>query len=293
MAERGRLSRAPGRDRHGRTADAAQPARRRVDHRHGHAGPRRRADRVRSTPHAAGAGGNSDFRRYPQRQAQLGRDGTGSGRSENACQAIRAAGSDRGGRGNPAAGPIRRDARMNDLYGPSAAKDPPPSPGKPLARPRVDFRLTLCIAGALVVIVMASFQIYDILRRLDIVVETAQQSYASISRTLAEQTRSAVQAVDVVVHDTATVTQLTRLRADDPKIHERLRSRMRLMPQIGNLFVAGSDGSILATGADAAPPREWVALQPFFLAHRQRTGPALFISQAFRIEGAANWTIAL
>jgi PAS domain S-box-containing protein len=182
---------------------------------------------------------------------------------------------------------------VNDLSIARDAQDPQLQPGKRGARSRIDFRLALRIAGTLMVVVTASVQLYDILRRLDIVVETAEQSYASLSRTLAEQTRSAAQAVDVVVQDTATVLQLTRLRADDPKIHDRLRSRMRLIPHIENLFVAGSDGSVLVSGADATPPREWIALQPFFLAHRQRTDPGLFISQAFRSEGAANWTIAL
>ena len=177
---------------------------------------------------------------------------------------------------------------MNDLSTAPDAQDPQLQPGKRSAGSRIDFRLALRIAGTLMVVVTASVQLYDILRRLDIVVETAEQSYASLSRTLAEQTRSAAQAVDVVVQDTATVMQLTRLRADDPQIHERLRSRMRLMPHIENLFVAGSDGSVLATGADATLPREWVALQPFFLAHRQRTDPGLFISQAFRREGSGE-----
>jgi PAS domain S-box-containing protein len=158
---------------------------------------------------------------------------------------------------------------------------------------RIDFRLALRIAGTLMVVVTASVQLYDILRRLDIVVETAEQSYASLSRTLAEQTRSAAQAVDVVVQDSATVMQLTRLRADDPQIHERLRSRMRLIPHIENLFVAAGDGSVLATGADATLRREWVALQPFFLVHRQQSDLGLFISQAFRSEGAASRTVAL
>ncbi|MBI3530053.1 MAG: PAS domain S-box protein [Betaproteobacteria bacterium] len=182
---------------------------------------------------------------------------------------------------------------MNDLSIAPDAQDPRLQPGKPSAGSRIDFHLALRIAGTLMVVVTASVQLYDILRRLDIVVETAEQSYASLSRTLAEQTRSAAQAVDVVVQDTATVMQMTRLRADDPQIHERLRGRMRLIPHIENLFVAGRDGRVLATGADATLPREWVALQPFFLAHRQQTGSGLFISQAFRSEGAANWAIAL
>jgi len=182
---------------------------------------------------------------------------------------------------------------MSDLSSPAAVQDPQPRPDKPAARARVDFHLALRIAGALVVVVMASFQLYDILRRLDIVVETAEQSYASLARTLAEQTRSAVQAVDVVVQDTATVMQLTRLRADDPKMHERLRSRMLLIPHIGDLFVAGSDGGVLAAGADAPPPRQWVVRQPFFLVHRQQASTGLFISEAFRRDATANWTIAL
>lgn len=182
---------------------------------------------------------------------------------------------------------------MNDLSTAPDARDPQLQPGKPSAGSRIHFHLALRIAGALMVVVTASVQFYDILRRLEIVVETAEQNYASLSRTLAEQTRSAAQAVDVVVQDTATVMQLTGLRADDPQIHERLRSRMRLTPHIENLFVAGSDGSVLATGADALLLSGWIARQPFFLTHRQQTDSGLFISQAFRREGTATWTIAL
>jgi PAS domain S-box-containing protein len=182
---------------------------------------------------------------------------------------------------------------VNDLSTAPDARDPQLQPGKPSAGSRIHFHLALRIAGALMVVVTASVQFYDILRRLEIVVETAEQNYASLSRTLAEQTRSAAQAVDVVVQDTATVMQLTGLRADDPQIHERLRSRMRLTPHIENLFVAGSDGSVLATGADALLLSGWIARQPFFLTHRQQTDSGLFISQAFRREGTATWTIAL
>lgn len=182
---------------------------------------------------------------------------------------------------------------MNDLSTVPDAQDPQLQPGKPGARVRIDFHMALRIAGTLVVVVMASVQLYDIIRRLDIVVETAQQNYASLSRALAEQSRSAVQAVEVVVQDTTTVMQLTQLRADDPQGHERLRSRMQLIPQIRDLFVAGRDGRVLAAGAETPPPREWVARQTFFLVHQQQDFAGLFISEAFRREGTANWMIAL
>jgi len=165
--------------------------------------------------------------------------------------------------------------------------------GKPRAAWRVDFQLALRIAGGLMVVVMASVQLYDILRRLDIVVETAQQNYASLARTLAEQSHSAVQAVEVVVQDTATVMQLTHRRADDPHLHERLRRRMQLIPQIRELFVTGRDGSILAAGSDTPPARDWVAQQAFFLTPRDESSGGLFVSEAFRREGSGQWTIAL
>ena len=78
------------------------------------------------------------------------------------------------------------------------------SPAPPRAKKAgIDFHTGLWIACAIVVVVMASVQFYDIVRRLEIVVETAQQNYASLARSLAEQTRGALQIADVVVQDSA------------------------------------------------------------------------------------------
>ncbi|MEO8159639.1 MAG: ATP-binding protein, partial [Betaproteobacteria bacterium] len=182
---------------------------------------------------------------------------------------------------------------MNDRANPAAAGRLPALPRAPSARSRVNFKLALSAAGALVVVVMASVQVYDIMRRLEIVVETAEQSYASLARTLAEQTRGAVQAVDLVVQDTATVVQLTRHGAIDPAMNTRLRERVRLIPQIQELYVIGEDGAILAGSADAPPSQSWVVHQPFFLTHRQKSTSGPFISTAIRHEGATDSTIKL
>ena len=180
---------------------------------------------------------------------------------------------------------------MNDIV--TAVNGRRPRVGQARARRRIDFRLALRIAGATMVIVMASVQIYDIVRRLELVVEMAERHYASLAQALSEQTRSAVQAVDVVVQDTATVMQLTRLRADDPQLHRRIRERMHLIPQIENLFVADADGKILAAGGEAAPARDWVASQPFFLEHRKNRSGGLFISKASPRESSGKRTIVL
>ena len=179
---------------------------------------------------------------------------------------------------------------MNDLSTPMKPDSPT---AKPPAKWRIDFQLALRLAGGLVVVVMASVQVYDILRRLDFVVETAQQNYASLSRSLAEQARSAVQAVDVVVQDTALAMQLMQLQAADPQVHARLHRRMQLIPQVRELFIAGNDGRILASGTDSAPPAEWVARQPFLLAQRQSPPAGVFVSEPFQRQGTTEWTIAL
>lgn len=179
---------------------------------------------------------------------------------------------------------------MTRLPSVSGAQNPPPLAGQSDKRLRIDFQTALRIAGTLVVVVMATVQVYDIIRRLEIVVETAQRNYASLSRTLAEQSRGAVQAVDVIVQDTATLMQL---RPDDPQASVRLRSRMQLIPHTHALFVADRDGRIIAAGVDDPPPSRWVAGQGFFTTHRNPDSGALFISEAFNREGATDRMIAM
>src|SRR5690348_4401732 len=55
----------------------------------------------------------------------------------------------------------------------------------------------------LVVLAIGAFQVYDVVRRHDIVIETAERDFTSLVRVLAEQTARAIQAADIVVRDTA------------------------------------------------------------------------------------------
>src|SRR3954452_5243563 len=55
----------------------------------------------------------------------------------------------------------------------------------------------------LAVLAIGVFQVYDVVRRHDIVMQTTERDFTSLVRVLAEQTARAVQAVDVVVRDTA------------------------------------------------------------------------------------------
>ncbi|HEX4984623.1 MAG TPA: ATP-binding protein [Burkholderiales bacterium] len=166
-----------------------------------------------------------------------------------------------------------------------------PSPATPQSR--VNFKVALRVAGTLMVAAMAALQVYDIVRRLDIVVETAQENYASLSRSLAEQTHSAVQAVDVVLQHTAAVMHMTGLRLSDPQLHDRLHARKQPIAQIDDLFVADARGRVLASGSGSPPTDGFVSRQPFFLVHRDRPDVGLFVSDPFHHAGGSGWTIAL
>jgi PAS domain S-box-containing protein len=178
---------------------------------------------------------------------------------------------------------------MNDPSATGPAQ--PVHPDKPRAFLRMNFQIALGAAGALVVIVMAGFQIHDILRRVDMLVATTGQSYASLARTLSEQTRSALQAVDVVLEDTASSWPL--MDFSRAQWRKSLQSRMRAVPQIANLVVVGADGKAIVSGLDPQFSRDWIAQQPFFRAQRNQAGTGLFVSTVYPAEGTPNGRIAL
>lgn len=178
---------------------------------------------------------------------------------------------------------------MNHPSAPESGQQAPPL--KTRAFMRMNFQIALSLAGALLVIVMAAFQVYDILRRVDMLVATTGQSYASLARTLAEQTRSGLQAVDVVLEDTASSWSPTGFSR--AQWRKSLLSRMRAVPQIANLLVVGTRGNVIIGGRDPPFSQEWIAQQPFFQAQRDRAGAGLFVSTVYPAEGSANGTIAL
>jgi PAS domain S-box-containing protein len=156
---------------------------------------------------------------------------------------------------------------------------------------RMNFQTALSAAGALVVIVMATFQVYDILRRVDMLLATSHQSYERLARTLAEQTRSTLQAVDVVLADTASSRPL--LGASRARGSKSLRSRMLAVPQIANLLVIGPRGEVIVSGLKPSFAAGWIAQQPFFRVQRDRRSAGLFVSDAYPAPGSASGTIAL
>ncbi|HEY5929994.1 MAG TPA: ATP-binding protein [Burkholderiales bacterium] len=149
----------------------------------------------------------------------------------------------------------------------------------PASLRRLNFRLALWSVGSLVIVATATVQVYDVFRRLEIVVETTQQSYANLVRTLSEQTAGTLQVIDVVLQDTVANQSLDLRRLSDEGLNQRLRDRVLATPHIGELLVIDANGRLVANSGKAPPQRtSWVS-QDFFLAHRNGDR-GLHVSQA-------------
>jgi PAS domain S-box-containing protein len=147
--------------------------------------------------------------------------------------------------------------------------------------------------GALVVAGMAIFQVYDVARRRDIVIETTVQAYATLARALAVQTARSLQAVDVVVRDTAAdVSSAPEARAT-AELNERLRRRLPAIPQVDHLLVVGAQGNPVASAARAGLETRALADPADYAFHRDHRSTELRISAAFRKSGDGHWTVAL
>ncbi|HWA14488.1 MAG TPA: ATP-binding protein [Burkholderiales bacterium] len=158
-----------------------------------------------------------------------------------------------------------------------------------LRRRRRNFRLALWIVGSLVIVATATVQVFDVFRRLEIVIETTQGNYAGLVRMLSEQAGEALQLVDVVLRDTA-LEQSSAGALGGRALHDRLRDRVLALPQIDDVIVIDAAGQAIS-GADEYPVRgRGLAQEDFFLAHR---GGKAELHVSTSPAGAAKHSIAL
>jgi hypothetical protein len=86
-------------------------------------------------------------------------------------------------------------------------------PSQTKGRRRIDAHKLLWTIGVLLVAIMAAFQVYDVLRRRAIVVETTERTYASLARSLAEQTQLIMLPVEAALRETASEASLNSPRS--------------------------------------------------------------------------------
>jgi PAS domain S-box-containing protein len=116
---------------------------------------------------------------------------------------------------------------------------------------RVDAHRLIWLVGIVLVAVMAAFQVYDVLRRRAIVLETTQRAYASLARSAAEQTRAVLLAAQLAVHETAREAGPSGWHA--PGAEQSLRDRMAVLPQLRVLLLLAPDRTVLAETTARTP----------------------------------------
>src|ERR1700741_3363785 len=97
-------------------------------------------------------------------------------------------------------------------------------PLQPTDRSRIDTHKIIWAIGALLVAIMAAAQVYDVLRRRAIVLETTERTYASLARSLADQTQRIILAADVALRETVSDASSTALRSSafrEPLVRRR------------------------------------------------------------------------
>lgn len=148
----------------------------------------------------------------------------------------------------------------------------------------------LCVA---IVFAIAAFQVYDVIHRHEIVIDTTERSFTSLVRALSEQTARAVQAVDVVTLETAADAAVDLPNARQSlSLQQRLRDRILAIGQVEELFITGPDGIVLAAAGHAPPPED-VSRERYFQALRAGSTQGPYLSDAFQQRGHGHLTLAV
>jgi len=143
--------------------------------------------------------------------------------------------------------------------------------------------------GVLLVAIMAAFQVYDVLKRRAIVMDMTEHAYASLARSLADQTQRIVEVADLAVSDTVRDASSIGLRGTP--LGTRLRERVSQLPQLQGVLVLGVDGRLIAAAGATRP--QTAAHQTYLTVHRDNPSTAIYVSSAVRPQDDGRWTIAL
>ncbi|MCW5604235.1 MAG: cache domain-containing protein, partial [Burkholderiales bacterium] len=145
-------------------------------------------------------------------------------------------------------------------------------------------------AGILVIIIMSVFQVYDVLRRLDIVLEGAQRELATSARLLAEHTAASLQAVDVLLREYQALPD-PQLMQHDTTLQKGLRERVQHLPQLRDLALIPHNLPI--TGGKAAVPGTPPTPEVLAWLQAAPNGDELRISDPFFVSEAGALTVVL
>jgi PAS domain S-box-containing protein len=148
--------------------------------------------------------------------------------------------------------------------------------------------------GVLVIVATVVSALSDAVRTRDAALEANQRNLANLARALSEQTLRAIQAVDVLVRETALDPAIADPGRDDddPVLFARLRRSISTIPQVRELQVLGQDGAVAYRTSEFPSDHEMPAGCDCFADRRGEASARKVLGHAFR-DYDGHWTAAV
>jgi PAS domain S-box-containing protein len=168
---------------------------------------------------------------------------------------------------------------------------PPSAPSPPITRTIRFVRLqrAVVIVGAFMILAFAGSSAYDAWRSYRYSVEAAQREISSVANALAEQTAWSLEAVDLLLIDTARWYRTDGKSIPPEGRDAALAARAAGVPPVRQVTIVGADGEPLFRSRIFNIPRYNVADRAYFSVHKQNPNRGLFVSELLttRSEGRA------
>jgi PAS domain S-box-containing protein len=148
--------------------------------------------------------------------------------------------------------------------------------------------------GVLVIMATVVSALSDARRGREAAIEAHQRDLANLARALSEHSLRAIQAVDVLVRETALDPAIAdpQRSDDDPALFARLRRSIATIPQVRELQVLGQDGGVAYRTSEFPSDHEMRAGCDCFPDQRSRPSERTVLGRAFR-DNDGQWTAAV
>ena len=163
-----------------------------------------------------------------------------------------------------------------------------PAAANPPAGSRVTLRGALIALGVVLVGINAGAAVWDARAERERTELRALRDFSNVTSLLAEQTASALEAVDLVLRDAAREGGAEKVAAAAP----RLRDEIVHIPQVAAFLVLDADGRVIARTHEAPSIDTGVDKRSYFTAHRDGQAQGLFFSAPYRATASGKWRFA-
>jgi signal transduction histidine kinase/CheY-like chemotaxis protein len=156
--------------------------------------------------------------------------------------------------------------------------------GARAAASRITLRGALIALGVLLVIINVGAAVWDAQADRERTERRALRDLSNLTSLLAEQTASALEAVDLVLRDVVREGTAAQAAAITP----RLRDEMVRIPQVSAFLVVDTNGRVAGRTNETPTIDKGFAERSFFIAHRDGRADGLFLSDPY--QGGAEGT---